>query len=44
MPKLTSAARKKLNKKDFAIPSKKTLKNKAGQGSYPKISVKGKKK
>lgn len=35
MAKLTYKARKAMPKKDFAIPSEKTSKNKAGKGAYP---------
>lgn len=35
MSKLTTAKRKALPKKDFAVPSKKTAKNPAGRGGYP---------
>ena len=35
MAKLTTAQRKRIPKKNFAIPSKKTKKNPAGKGAYP---------
>lgn len=35
MARLTTSSRKKLPKSDFALPSKKTAKNKAGKGAYP---------
>lgn len=35
MAKLTTTKRKKLPKSDFAIPAKKTSKNKTGKGGYP---------
>lgn len=35
MTKLATKTRKKLPKTDFAIPSKKTKGNKAGNGGYP---------
>lgn len=35
MAKLTTTKRKNLPKSDFAIPNKKTMKNKAGKGAYP---------
>jgi hypothetical protein len=35
MAKLTAAQRKKMPKKTFAVPSKKTKKNPTGNGGYP---------